>query len=70
MDPVERAWMRRHIADLAALAQDPEVWNALAILQVADFEPAELFTTQAVVQEGRQNRAVAFSRERARRRRF
>lgn len=60
----------RHKADLRALSFDAKMHDSLAAVEVFDPEPAELFPTDPVIQQGRENRAVAHALELISRRRF
>ena len=55
--------MRRHETDFVAFAMHPDVLDSTAVLDVANLEPAEFFTAQAVIEKDRQDSAVAFAFE-------
>ena len=54
------AWMQRQIPGLVALAGDVQMRNAAArVPEILHFELAELLAPQRVIQQGRQDGAVA-----------
>lgn len=61
LDQPLRGRVGRHVADLGPLAVDPEMHHALAALQVLDPQPAQLLAPQTVVEQGRQDGAVAYA---------
>jgi hypothetical protein len=60
----------RHVPDFRALAQDAQVGHALAVLQVAHPQAAQLLAPQPVVQKRRQDGPVALALEGVGRGRF
>lgn len=65
----ERVRVDREEAGFPALAEDLEVADAAAVVDVADVEVAELGASQPVVKEHREDRAIAKAGERRLRRR-
>jgi hypothetical protein len=63
VDAPEGQRMGGHIAQLATLAQHPEMRQALAALEVSHPQAAEFGAAQAVVEEDGQDRPVAFAFE-------
>ena len=51
--------MQAHITQLAALAMDLQVFEAAALLDIADQQMGRFFATQAVVQQHGENRPIA-----------
>src|SRR6516162_7789867 len=66
----ERSRVDRNKSDLGALASNPKMQHALAAVQVLHLEATQLFTADAVVKQGRENRTIADALESVRRRRF
>ena len=58
-DQALRGHMHRHKAYFVALAFNPEVHYAVAALNVPDPEGAELFTADAVIEQGGEDSAIA-----------
>lgn len=65
-----RKRMHRHIPDLVALALHLEMLHALAALRVFDAQAAQLLPAHAVIEQGGDNRPVAYSFHGIFRRRF
>jgi len=65
MHQAARAGMQRYIARLAALARHPQVRNAAALMpEILDRQFAELLPPKRVVEQGGEDRAIAFALER------
>src|ERR1700732_2053715 len=56
--------MHWHETNLAALAVDTKVHDALAALHIANTQQAEFFAADAVIEQGGQNRAVPYTLQR------
>jgi len=49
--------MQQHVTQFAALAVDAQMGDATPLLEVADGQRAQFGAPQAVIQQGRQDRA-------------
>ena len=64
LDRALRRGVDRNEADLGALALDAEMHHTLPAVQIFHPEPAELFTANAVIEQGGENGAIADPLER------
>jgi hypothetical protein len=63
VDALQGKRVSRHVPHFTPLTQDAQVGHALAALQVAHAQAAQFFAPQPVVEEGGQDRPVAFALE-------